>query len=312
MVGWGFVLIAAPAHASTTPRGSTTLMTCDNVVWSAKFNDPITKAGLGFATHNLKVTAIVHPETAAPSAAGKLETDAAVTPDVGDTDSCSGSITTNANPWTTAGAFAPYSPVQGTLPAPINEIVSIGGALTGRGDCDPGTTNPSTWALHGKLIIGFGNQPAVGTINTPAMSATNPGLITPTNPLGLTKVSAQVYVTSAAKTVAPIDLNADGNTTDPGETVTDLVDYTGVVIKGTGEGAFFDETTTNRAVASQITSAAEACFFNSDINGDGIVGAPPAGGLQQVVTDTDVDTDAFGAAVVGANPAYNNSMIFSI
>ena len=301
MVAAAAVIVAVPAQATTTPRGATTLLTCDNVVWSAKFNDPITKTGLNSTTHDIKVTGISHPETNAPSAAGKLETDSGVTPDVGDTDSCSGLIATNFNPWVGATTVAPYSPVQGSLTAPINELVKISGVLTGRGDCDTGSVNPSSWALHGKLILAFGNQAAVGTIATP-QSLTTTGA----------KVGSQVYVTSSAKTVAPVDLNADGDFTDPGETVTDLVDYAGVVVKGTGEGAFFDETTTSRAVASEIIYAAEACAGFGDLNGDGILGAPPAGGLQQVVTDTDVDTDAFGAAVIGANPAYNNSIIFSI
>ena len=301
MVVAGVVVVAAPANATTTPRGSTTLLTCDDVVWSAKFADPITKAGLNFTTHDLKVSGISHPEESAPSATGKLETDAAVTPDVGDTDSCSGTLTTNANPWNTAGAFAPYSPVQGTLTAPMNDLVKISGALTGRGDCDPNTANPSTWALHGKLQLAFGNQASVGTVNTPQATTT----------LGV-KLQSQIYVTSAAKTVAPIDLNGDLDTDDPGETATDLVDYAGIVIKGTGEGAFFDQTTTNRAVASELFYAAEACAFNFDITSDSIIGTPPAGGLRQVVTDTDVDTDAFGAAVVGSNPAYSNSIVFSI
>ena len=302
LVAAGSVVVAAPAHATTTARGATTLMTCDNVVWSAKFNDPITKAGLNFTTHDIKVTAITHPETNTPSPTGKLENDINVTPDVGDTDSCSGLLTTNFNQWVAAGSNAPYSPSQGSLAAPINEIVKISGALTGRGDCDGSSTDPSSWALHGKLIIAFGNQASVGSLATPQLLTNS-----------LAKVGSQIYITSAPKTVAPIDLNNDNDVADPGETVTDLVDYAGIVVKGTGEGAFFDETTTSRAVASQFTYAAEACGGLPDLNNDSVIGAPPFGGLQQFVTDTDVDTDPFpGAQVVGNNPAYNNSIIFSI
>ncbi len=290
----GIAVSAATAGAATVDRGTTQLLTCDDV--SARYSiKDTTKHGIDLTVRSLKAAGFKHEENfvAGDPNAGlaKREPDPANTPDLGDTDSCTGPLTSNFNNWN--GNPNPYGPNQ-QFPAAgvtsVNEIVKIAGSMTGRGTCDTGSTDPSIYALHGKLIVAFGQQASVGTPGTPAALDT----------LGK-KVQSQVYVRGT--TVAPYQ---------------DLVDYSGIGIKGVGEGAWFDARVSQRGPASTLAQAAESCFSGTDTTGDGIIGEPPLGGIVTVTLDTDADTNLFGGALncgggdAAECAARNNSMDWSI
>lgn len=284
--------VAAPAGATTVDRGTTQILSCNDVNSIVAALKDSAGAGVGFPNRSLKAAGISHPETKAvgdPTSATK-EPDPAPgpniagngTPDYGETDTCSGTLTNaNAfNPWFSASVFTPYSPSQ-QLTASFNDVTKVAGALTGRTNCDSGTPSPlSSWGLHGKLIIAFGSQASVGTLSTP----------TALDALGV-PVQSQVYVNTQRTAYA------------------DLITLAGIGIKGEGEGAYFDAKINFTPPAVLLNDAIEACFTNADGNSDGIVGHNPGGGLQTVVTDTDVD----GGLGFGTNPAdYNNSMDWSV
>jgi hypothetical protein len=288
IAGLGFT---APASADTTPRGSTTLLECTDVAARAKIKDS-TKHGLDFTTRSIKAAGILHPEKWLPGdpKTDKFEPDLGGTPDFGDTDSCAGTIIDTGSPWHSAGHFIPYTPQQ-NHGAGLNELVKVAGAMWGRANCSPdgdADTIPdgndgTEWTLHGKLVMRFGDGAGV------------PGTVQALDALGK-PVQSQVYV--------------QGGTIDGYQ---DLVSFSGIGIKATGEGAWFDAQTTFRPPSVNLVWAGEACSFGTDLDGDTIIGEPKGaiGGLVTVITDTNVDTDTFGNP--SADPNYtNNSFIWSI
>lgn len=321
----GVIAVAAPAGAITNPRGNTIILNCDNVVALSKIADS-TKKGISPTPANLKVAGIQATEKDVPGTAtySKYETDPnSGTPDVGDTDSCTGPLTnTSTSVWN--GQYNPYTPAQ-NFSGSFNEIVKIAGALTGRaslnldpdndgltGTCDPNETgvDASQYLLHGKLTVAFGSQASVGSPNTP----------TKLDALGK-NVQGQFYVAAKQENV---DINGDGCVGDPipgagTPTVadtSDIIAFRGIGIKGVGEGAWYDQKTSFRPPFNNLVYALET-LGNADVTGDGIIGEPPAGGLVTLVTDTDVDTDSAGNAFGGATAAaylaaYNNRTLLSI
>ncbi len=264
----GVVAVAAPAGATVTDRGTTQILTCDDVS-SRMFAKDSTKHGLDNTVRSIKVSGIKHEEGFAagdPNAGlAKREPDPANTPDLGDTDSCSGPISSNLNNWN--GNGVPYGPNQQIAGSGvINEVVKVAGSLTGRATCDSALVDPSEYALHGKLIVAFGNQGSVGTPGTPTSLDT----------LGK-PVQGQVYVTTSSTTYQ------------------DLININGMGIKGMAEGAWFDTKVSYRPPAQNLAFAIEACAtFADDQVVDGIIGEPPFGGLVTITTDTDADTGLLG------------------
>jgi hypothetical protein len=303
----GIGVVASPASAATTPRGSTTLLECDDVVNYSKVKDS-TGAGVGFTNRSLKVAGISHPEKWAagdPSQAKKEPDDGVFgpgTPDWGDTDSCAGVLSSVAgNGWGSAGHFIPYTPSD-NFTGSINELVKIAGALYGRTNCAPGATTADEYRFHGKLVMQFGD--GAGTPATPAkLNASGKA------------VGSQAYVAITSAEVDPDPLvDADGDTDPANDYLSDLLKIEGIGIKGLGEGAWFDSRIAFRPPAIYVLQAGEACSFNSDLNGDTVIGQG-VGGLVDIVADTDVDNEA-GSGAALTNPvliaAYDNSMIWSI
>jgi hypothetical protein len=326
----GIVAIAAPANATTVSRGDTDLLTCNDVVNLNQIKDS-TGAGITFTTlKNLKVSGVQHPEKGLPGSSffyPKYETDAdyvasggsSGTADVGDTDTCTGTLSTPAaSRW--AGFFVPNTPIQQTpysAGGTLDEITKIAGALNGRatlnsdfdgdtvGDActsDASTPANSGWTLHGKLVIEYGNDGAGHTPSNPAATALD----------GLgKKVGSQVYL-NVAQDNAPDNTNLPADADDCPDTQ-DLLSLQGIVIKGVGNGAWFDSRVAFSPPANNGTFALEA-ISNTDLNLDTIVGEPPAGGLKTLVADTDTDSNSVtgGALDPDLVAQYNNSTIISI
>jgi hypothetical protein len=309
-----YSLVGSAAHAATVPRGNTTLLSCDDVTFTSKIKDA-TGHGVDQTVRNVKRSAIVHTERALPGMKPyypTYETDLDGTPDIGDTDTCTGPLSNpTSSDWN--GSTTPYAPIQNHVGS-IDEITAITGALVGRvtsdvdsdndgvADCadpSPGTPDPSQWVEHGKLIITFGND---GAGKAP--------LTLPTLDVLGRKVQSQLYVSVQAG-------NAPDNSAVPADADTcpdtaDAVTLSGIGIKGVGEGAYFDAHLTKRVPSANFVKLFEV-QSNSDINGDGVIGEKPIGGILTEVFDTDVDDAYGGGTLTGTLPSfYDNSFVWSI
>jgi hypothetical protein len=289
-------------------------MTCDNVFASAKVTAANTArntgagivvgSGINFTTKDVQVAGVKHQEGVTPSALNvKIETDALVTPDAGDTDSCTGLATVSDATAAANGAIpdfsnAPWGPLWDSAApaAPIAEITKISGKLTGRADCDPALPGSDhAWTLAGKLTMEYGDVGGGGA-GTAILDANGK------------KVSSQVFVRVNPNNSLNVDLNADTTGDTP-----DRVQLLGISIKGVGYGADFEGTAAYRPPSANLAFAAEACSFNFDLSGDGIIGQPSKGGLIDIGTDTDVDTTADGMpAPAPVLPLYNGDFEVSI
>jgi hypothetical protein len=313
LVTGGLVLAAPAASATTTDRGASQIMSCDNLVISSQVKDA-SGHGVDLTIRNMKVSGAKHPESTLPTGSDAQETDPFNTPDYGDTDTCTGALALSPlTAWVADGVSTPHSPIQpypysNTVFNVLNDVTKATSALTGRVNCQ--TIPPPTsaekdhmWVLHGKLTVAFGEDPAGG--GTPGTPTARDGLLRP--------VQSQIFVN--------IDRNADAMAAG----VHDVLDIRGIVTKGTGEGAWFDMTAAARpyAVTAGVSAtylgidwATEACLLGVDFTGDGIVGEPPTGGIVHFSTDTDVDTDETGipCGLGGYCPGtvYDNSADWSI
>lgn len=273
VLGAGMLATALPAGATTTDRGATKILTCTDVSARLTIKDA-TKHGIDKTVRDVKGAGIKHEEGVTPNAGittptgkfvvNKFEPDINHTPDLGDTDSCSGMIASNFNSWN--GHVNPYTPNQDIADGSINEIVKLAGVITGRATCDTSVVDPSEYALHGKLVYAFGKQAAVGSLNTP----------TALDSLGK-KVQGQVYITTSSV---------------PG--YLDLITLNGIGIKGMGEGAWFDTQVSYRPPSINLGAAIESCVSGTDDDANGVIGEGKVGGLITVTTDTNADTGVFG------------------
>ena len=286
-------------------------MTCDNVVWSAKFNDPITKTGLSFAApNNIKVAGTQSPRKRMFPLCARANSrpTPAVTPDVGDTDSCSGTLTTNSNPWGDGRCLRTVQPGPGDLAHADQRSGQDLRASTGRGDCDPGTTDRievgrCTWA------------------NCRSRSATRPRSdrfpprrVFDDARASKVRIPGLRYLRRRQRPWRPAPTSSSIRTPQTPVKPSPISWTTPASLpRARARPPFFDQTTTSRAGRiSNLLRGRGLCLQRRHHRGLDRRCCSPAGGLQQVVTDTDVDTDVFGASVVGTNPAYNNSIIFSI
>jgi hypothetical protein len=289
-------------------------MTCDNVFASAKVTAANTArntgagivvgSGINFTTKDVQVAGVKHQEGVTPSALNvKIETDALVTPDAGDTDSCTGLTTVSdataaVSPLIPDFSAAPFGPLWDSAApaAPIAEITKISGKLTGRADCDPALPGSDhAWTLSGKLTVEYGDVggPGAGTAILDANGK---------------KVSSQVYARINPNNALNVDLDLDTAGDTP-----DRVQLLGIVIKGVGVGADWGGNAAYRPPTANLAYAAEACSFNFDLDLDTIVGQPSKGGLIDIGLDTDVDTTADGVAAPPPVVAlYNGAFLTTI